>query len=243
MKIIKLDTIGSTNSFLKELNANSKVENYTIVVSKNQTSGRGQMNTSWHSEDGKNLIFSILVRFEDLLITKQKYLNYAISISVFETLKYYNLPEVSIKWPNDILSEKNKIVGILIENSLRLNKISSSIIGIGMNVNQEFFPENIPNPSSLKLKTGLDFNLDEVLKVFFNFLNNAIELLNQNQFEVLEEKYLNVLYKKNVPSVFKTNQDEIFKGEIVGISPEGKLQIELSNMNIKEFGLKEVSFA
>ena len=243
MKIIKLDTIGSTNSFLKELNANSKVENYTIVVSKNQTSGRGQMNTSWHSEDGKNLICSILVRFEDLLITKQKYLNYAISISVFETLKYYNLPEVSIKWPNDILSEKNKIVGILIENSLRLNKISSSIIGIGMNVNQEFFPENIPNPSSLKLKTGLDFNLDEVLKVFFNFLNNAIELLNQNQFEVLEEKYLNVLYKKNVPSVFKTNQDEIFKGEIVGISPEGKLQIELSNMNIKEFGLKEVSFA
>jgi len=243
MKIIKLNTIGSTNSFLKELHANSTVENFTVVVTNKQTVGRGQMNTSWFSDEGKNLTFSVLVCIEDLLIANQKYLNYAISLSAYRTLEHYGLPDLAIKWPNDILSEKQKVIGILIENALQRNKIISSVIGIGLNVNQEYFPSNIPNPSSLKLKTGKNYNLDEVLNTFLNYLKMNIELVNQKEFKALEEQYLNVLYKKNVPSMFKTHQDEFFMGKIIGVSPDGQLQIELTDETIQEFGLKEVSFA
>ncbi len=243
MKIIKFNTINSTNSFLKELTSNSTLDNFTVIVTKSQTSGRGQMNTTWTSEDGKNLIFSVFVKFQDLLISYQKYLNYAISVGVYEALKTYNLSKLNIKWPNDILSENDKIGGILIENSLQRNKITSSIIGIGLNVNQESFPKDLPNATSIKNKTDKTLDLDSVLNIVLKQIEKNINLLKDKQFELLEDKYLNVLYKKNIPSMFKTHQNDFFMGKIIGVSPDGKLQIELDDETIQEFGLKEVSFA
>ena len=242
MKIIKFDTITSTNSFLKELTSNSVAEDFTVVVTKNQTSGRGQMNTKWSSEDGKNLIFSVFVRFSDLLIVHQKYLSYAISVGVYEAIKNYKLPKLQVKWPNDILSENDKIGGILIENSLQRKRIQSSIIGIGLNINQEKFPEDIPNAASIKMKTGASLDLDEVLNLVLQHLKMNIDLLKAGKLTLLEEKYLSVLYKKNIPSLFKTAQNDFFMGKIIGVSSNGKLQIELVDETIKEFGLKEVSF-
>jgi len=243
MKIIKLSAINSTNSFLKDMVVNSTVEDFTVIVAEKQTSGRGQMNTKWVSEDGKNLIVSVFVSFSDLQVTNQKYLNYAISLSVFEAVNSYDLPKLSVKWPNDILSETDKIAGVLIENSLQRSKIKSTIIGIGLNVNQDVFPSELINASSLKKKINKEFNLDEVLTAVLDKLQLNISLLRNEEFEVLEEKYLSVLYKKNTPSMFKTDQNVFFMGKILGVSPEGKLQIELSDETIQEFGLKEVSFA
>ena len=243
MKIIKLSATESTNSFLKELSVNSSIENFTVVVTKEQTSGRGQMNTTWFSDNGKNLTFSVFIKFKDLLISNQKFLNYAISISAYDTLLHFRMPDLAIKWPNDILSEKDKVIGILIENSLQRNKINSSIIGIGLNVNQEYFPSEIPNPSSLKLKTGKIYDLDEVLAVFLDNLKKNIDAVNNQEFDVLEEKYLSFLFKKDTPSMFKTDRNVFFMGKIIGVSNDGKLQIELTDETIQEFGLKEVSFA
>jgi len=243
MKIIKLNAIDSTNSFLKELSINTDIENFTVVVANNQKSGRGQMNTSWFTEPDKNLTFSVFIKFKHLEISDQKFLNYAISISAFDTLQHYNLPEIATKWPNDILSERDKVIGILIENALQRSNIISSIIGIGLNVNQDNFPSNIPNPSSIRLKTGVINDLDKVLQVFLNFLKTNIELVNQEKFEHLENKYLSVLFKKDIPSMFKTDKDVFFMGKIIGVANDGKLQIELTNETIQEFGLKEVSFA
>lgn len=243
MKIIKFNTINSTNSFLKELTSNSTVDDFTVIVTKSQTSGRGQMNTTWTSEDGKNLIFSIFIKSKGLLISNQKYLSYAISVGVYEALKTYNLPKLHIKWPNDILSENDKIGGILIENSLQRNKITSSIIGIGLNVNQESFPKDIPNAASIKNKTDKTLDLDSVLNIVLKQIEKNINLLRENKFELLEDKYLSVLYKKNIPSMFKTHRNDFFMGKIIGVSPDGKLQIELDDETIQEFGLKEVSFA
>lgn len=243
MKIIKLDTINSTNSFLKALSVDSDVDNFTVVITKKQTSGRGQMLTSWFSDEGKNLTFSVFVKTKDLLVSDQKFLNYAVSISAYNTLRYYKMPDVAIKWPNDILSEQDKIAGILIENALKINKINSSIIGIGLNVNQLVFPNNIPNPSSMQLKTGKEFNLDDVLNVFLENLKEHMDYLNEKNFDLLEKLYLNALYKKDVPCMFKTKDDELFMGKIVGIANNGKLQIELTNESVQEYGLKEVSFA
>lgn len=243
MKIIKLDAIASTNTFLKELLQDSTVENFTVVVAKKQVLGRGQMQTKWVSEDGKNLTFSVYCSFEELPITQQKNLNFAVSVSVFEAVSKFELPNLAIKWPNDIMSDKYKICGILIENMLLRQYIKSSIIGIGLNVNQINFPKEIPNASSIKKITQKDVSLDDLLQSFLKRLKENIALLNAKKYDELEEKYLNVLYKKNVPSMFKNAQNVLFMGKILGISQSGKLQIELEDETIKEFGLKEVSFA
>lgn len=242
MKIIKLNATSSTNSFLKEMTQESVVENFTVVITDKQTSGRGQMQSKWVSEAGKNLTFSVFCTFEDLPIEHQKYLNFTISISVFEVLHELGLPKLAIKWPNDILSDKYKVCGILIENSLRSSMIASSIIGIGLNVNQEIFPSDIGNASSIKNILKREMDLDVLLNLFLNRLKQNIQLLNEKQYSKLEMKYLNVLYKKNVPSMFKNNQNILFMGKIIGISSDGKLQIELNDETVQEFGLKEVAF-
>lgn len=242
MKIIKLNAIASTNSFLKDMVANSNTENFTVVVAKKQVSGKGQMQSKWISEAGKNLTFSVFYSFKNLKIDKQKYLNFAISVSIFEVLQTFNLPKLTIKWPNDILSDKYKICGILIENSLKGLFITSSIIGIGLNVNQEKFPPNIGNASSIKNILQKELNLDTILNAILEKMKQNIQLLNEKQYSTLELKYLNVLYKKGVPSMYKNKKDNLFMGKIVGISNEGKLQIELNDETVAEFGLKEVSF-
>jgi BirA family biotin operon repressor/biotin-[acetyl-CoA-carboxylase] ligase len=242
LKIIKLSAIDSTNSFLKEMATNSVLENFTVVVTENQIKGRGQQGSVWESEVGKNLIFSVVVTFESLGVLDKKYLNYAVSLAVFEVLQQENIPRIAIKWPNDILSANKKIGGILIENSLKGTKISSTVIGIGLNVNQTIFSNALPKASSLKLRTNQTFDLDVLLKNITLKLKNKIALLNKNKFKDLEKSYLNVLYKKNIPTMFKDRKDVFFMGIIRGISKEGKLQVTLEDESLKEFGIKEISF-
>lgn len=244
MRIIKLNAIESTNTFLKDLSVNSAQEDFTIVVTEQQTSGRGQMNTKWVSETGKNLMFSVLINFNDFSISNQTFLNFAVAMAVFEALNEFKLPKLSVKWPNDILSEKKKICGVLIENNLKGMNISSSIIGIGINVNQNSFPENVPNASSLRLILNEELDRDIVFTKVIDRLKINIDLLRSKEFELLEDKYIRVLYKKNIPSMFKDAENVLFMGKILGVNTtNGKLQVELSDETIKEFALKEVSFA
>ncbi|WP_272150336.1 biotin--[acetyl-CoA-carboxylase] ligase [Tenacibaculum aiptasiae] len=242
MKIIKLDAIDSTNSFLKEMAENSIVEDFTVVVAKSQTSGRGQMNAKWEVKSGKNLTFSVFCEFRDLQIINQKSLSYSVSLSVFEVLNRLKLPKLSVKWPNDIMSGNKKIAGVLIENVLKGKEISSSIIGIGINVNQDSFPINLPNASSLKKILNKEFDLDLLLNEIILSLQEKNEILKKKEYSFLEKEYLKVLYKKNVPSMFKDKQNILFMGKIIGVSSTGKLQIELEDETVKEFNLKEVSF-
>ncbi|AUC85067.1 biotin--[acetyl-CoA-carboxylase] ligase [Polaribacter sp. ALD11] len=242
MKTIKLNAIDSTNSFLKELAVNSTVDNFTIVVTDSQLKGRGQQGNSWVSEPCKNLMFSVFVRFEGLGVLEKKYLNFAVSLALFDALEDVSIPSVCIKWPNDILSGNKKICGILIENSLKGTEISSSVIGIGLNVNQTIFPDYLKKASSLKLITDKSYNLDKLLKQIILKFKARIALLNAKNFKTLEVDYLNVLYKKNIPTMFKDSEDVLFMGIIRGISNHGKLQIETEEEVILEFGIKEVSF-
>ena len=242
MKIIKLSATDSTNSFLKEMASNSVVENFTVVVTENQVKGRGQQGSVWESEVGKNLIFSVFVTFESLSVSDKKYLNYAVSLAVFEVLQQENISGIAIKWPNDILSAKKKIGGILIENSLKGAKISSSVIGIGLNVNQTSFSSSLENASSLTLSSNRTFDLEQLLIEIVTSLKSKISLLNTKAFESIETSYLNVLYKKNIPTMFKDSYDVLFMGIIRGVSKDGKLQVELEDETFKEFGIKEISF-
>lgn len=243
MKLIKLNAIASTSSFLKELAQNSALENYTVVTTKEQTKGRGQQSNSWVSEPHKNLTVSVFIKDFNLAITHQKYLNFAISLAVFEVLLEEEIPKPTIKWPNDIMSAKNKICGILIENNIRNHEIYATIVGIGLNVNQTEFPEFLKNVTSLKKIKETDFNLDALLLKLIEKIKEKIQLLASKKYDVLEKDYLKVLYKKNIPTMFKDSNNVLFMGIITGISASGNLLVELEDETIKEFAIKEISLA
>jgi BirA family biotin operon repressor/biotin-[acetyl-CoA-carboxylase] ligase len=243
MKIIKLDAIDSTNSFLKELSQNTSLENYTIVTTKAQKKGRGQMGEKWVSEPGKNLICSVYVAFDGFPIEDKVLVNYAVSLAIIDTLREFELPNLAIKWPNDILSSSQKICGVLIENVMQGKEIKSVIIGIGINVNQEIFPSQLKNVTSIKKEIMSAVDLDDLLNKLVDELKKTIAFITNSSTNVLKKGYLKWLYKKNIPTMFKKSKDVLFMGKIVGVSLQGKLQIELEDESIQEFGIKEVSFA
>tara|TARA_B100000795_G_scaffold268906_1_gene256855 strand:+ start:463 stop:1194 length:732 start_codon:yes stop_codon:yes gene_type:complete len=243
LKIIKLNAIDSTNSFLKELALSTTLENCTVVVAKEQKKGRGQQDSNWISEPLKNLTISAYFCNIDLEISNQKYLNFAVSLAIFDVLSNQKTKDLSIKWPNDILSANKKICGILIENTVKGRKIKNSIIGIGLNVNQEKFPDSLKNVTSLKKITNKEFDLELLLVEIIEKTEERLKMLSLKKYTNLETDYLNVLYKKNIPTMFKDSNDVLFMGKIVGISSLGHLQIELEDETVKEFGIKEVSLA
>lgn len=221
----------------------SNLENYTVVVTKSQTKGRGQRENSWISEPNKNLTFSVFIKDFELLVLNQKYLNFAVCLAVFDVIKKHLNTNIFIKWPNDIMSANQKICGILIENKIADAKINQTILGIGLNVNQDIFPMQFKNISSLKKITGKLYDLDQLLNEIISVLKKRIKALTTDKFLKLEQEYLNVLYKKNIPSMFKNADNVLFMGKIVGVSKTGKLKIELENKTIKKFQIKEISFA
>ena len=243
MKIIKLNAIDSTNSFLKELALSTTLENCTVVVAKEQKKGRGQQDSNWISEPLKNLTISAYFCNIDLEISNQKYLNFAVSLAIFDVLSNQKTKDLSIKWPNDILSANKKICGILIENTVKGRKIKNSIIGIGLNVNQEKFPDSLKNVTSLKKITNKEFDLELLLVEIIEKTEERLKMLSLKKYTNLETDYLNVLYKKNIPTMFKDSNDVLFMGKITGISFSGNLQIALEDETVKEFKIKEVSLA
>ena len=238
MKIIKLDAIDSTNDFLKNLIRNQNVENYTVVVAKNQTAGKGQMGSKWEAEIGKNLTFSILVKNFIFDINDIFNVNIVVSVSILEVLKALNIPNLSIKWPNDILSDNKKIGGILIENKLKSNKTIDSVIGIGLNVNQSKF-DGLPNASSLLNSAHQIFDLNEILLLIVSQIKNNLTVYEKSKTHFWENYHQN-LYHLNVISKFEDEQKNQFQGKIIGVSNDGKLIVEFNDNSNKMFSLKEI---
>lgn len=239
MQIIKLDATESTNTYLKELSAKKEVQDFTIITTENQTSGRGQLNSKWESERGKNLAISILKNRINIPVDRLFLMNVCVSLSILDSLNRLNIPNLKVKWPNDILSGNFKIGGILIENIISGSKIKRSIIGFGLNVNQSEF-KNAPNASSLKKIMGHDFNLDSV---FYAIIENLHQKLNRPilTFENdLYKQYHSQLFKIGVKSNFLIQKDEPIEGVIEGVSKNGKLKVKLENGSLQEFGLKEI---
>ena len=238
MKVIKLDAIDSTNEFLKGLSKKQELESFTVVSAERQTKGKGQMGALWSSEAGKNLVMSVLVK--DFLsgIDQLFNLNIVFSLAVIEVLESINIPNLSIKWPNDIMSYNKKIGGILIENSIKSDGTIISIVGLGLNVNQIDF-ENLPKASSLALICSTTFDKEEILFKIVEKLDRNIQSWNQNS-DSLWSEYINKLFKKGIPMPFSDINKNHFMGIIQGVSAIGKLQIMLENGSISEFDIKEI---
>jgi BirA family biotin operon repressor/biotin-[acetyl-CoA-carboxylase] ligase len=239
-QILKLDATDSTNQYLKDLLRSENPPDYTAVVTERQLKGRGQMGTVWESEGGKNLTFSVLRRFGALNVKHQFILNIAVSVAVFDVLSELSIPDVKVKWPNDIMSGSKKVCGILIENVLKGNHVAQSVIGIGLNVNQTDFA-NLKKVSSLKGIMGRNFDLDELLYALLYRIQHQMEGLEAKTVKQLLPSYEKLLFRKDKPSTFTNSEGKMFMGFIRKVSPTGKLVIELEDQVIKEFDLKEVT--
>lgn len=239
MHILKLNAIDSTNKYLKELSLSKALEDFTAVWAHEQQNGKGQMGAKWVSEPGKNLTFSVLKKHKRFNVEHQFLLNIGVSLAILDVLHRLSIPDLSVKWPNDILSGTTKICGILIENTLIGNQIQASIIGIGLNVNQLSF-NNLTNVSSLKLLSGQTFNLEELLKSILEGLNvRFLDLENEGK-NVMWNDYEENLFRKDKPSTFSNETGQLFMGFIRKVSKQGKLVVELEDAVLKEFDLKEI---
>ncbi|MBA4277168.1 biotin--[acetyl-CoA-carboxylase] ligase [Flavobacterium sp.] len=238
MKLIKLDAIDSTNEFLKGLSNDQLVENFTVITTEIQTKGKGQMGAKWVSEPGKNLIMSVLVK--DFLLDGNSIfdINIVVSVSIIQTLETLNIPGLSIKWPNDIMSYNKKIGGILIENSIKSNGTINSIIGFGLNVNQTNF-EHLPKASALALICNTTFDKEEILLKIIEKLEQNIQSWHLNG-DFMWADYTEKLFKKGIPMPFSDENQQNFMGIIQGISSIGKLQILLEDDAVREFDIKEI---
>ncbi|WP_343589398.1 biotin--[acetyl-CoA-carboxylase] ligase [Flavobacterium sp.] len=238
MKLIKLDAIDSTNDFLKSLASQDELENFTVVTAENQTKGKGQVGGVWKTQAGKNLTMSVLVK--DFLFSNEEVFNLSVlvALSIAEVLKSLNIPDICIKWPNDILSYNKKLVGILIENTLKSDGRIVSVVGIGINVNQTDFDE-LPNASSLAVISGKPFEKEEIAILIVEKLKEKIQSWKTESQNFWNE-YFNFLFKKGVPTAFRDNNEQDFMGIIQGVSPVGKLQVLLEDDSIAEFEIKEI---
>ncbi|MFS4469476.1 biotin--[acetyl-CoA-carboxylase] ligase [Maribacter sp. 2210JD10-5] len=239
MHVIKLGATDSTNSYLKGLLTEQKLQDFTVVLAENQTKGRGQVDTTWRSEPGKNLTLSILKYFEGIEAQHQFLINLCISLAVYDTLIALKVPRVSIKWPNDILSGTSKLCGILIENLISGQEIKSSVIGIGLNVNQTAFQKEL-NATSLQLLLSKELDKEYVLELLLKALKSYLEKAHMFHWEELLKTYEKKLFRKGVPSTFQRPDESYFMGIIQGVTETGSLKVLLKNDTCEEFGFKEV---
>ncbi|AWA30376.1 biotin--[acetyl-CoA-carboxylase] ligase [Flavobacterium magnum] len=236
MQLIKLSAIDSTNDYLKQLNARNDLKSFTVVTAEVQTAGRGQMGAQWLTEDGKNLITSILIK-DVLTETAQVFLlNAAVAVAIVTALKNFDIPDLSIKWPNDILSANKKIGGILIENSFREDGRIDSVIGIGLNVNQTHFP-GLPKASSLRNVTGMDWDKHAILESIVAVLKQDAQ---RNFPAEIWDTYTGLLFRKGLPTAFESDGRQ-FMGIVSGVSQDGRLQLLLEDESVALFGIKEIT--
>ena len=236
-EIIHLSNIDSTNNFAAKLLSENLCQNGAVIMADVQTEGKGQRGNIWLSESGKNLLSSFVFKPDNLSVENQIALTWATSLSLLKTLRKFNI-EALIKWPNDILVGGKKIAGILIENQLQGTRISCSIIGIGLNLNQTFFDDL--NATSVLLETKQIVEPRTFLNILAHEMNEQFQLIYSSNFKILKVEYENNLFQMNE---LKSYEDEfgVFVGKIIGTTEEGKILIEKSNA-IQSYGLKEVTF-
>lgn len=239
MYIIKLSAIDSTNSYLKELVSQNTVENLAVVWTTNQTNGRGQMGANWVSEKDKNLTFSVLVKNALHDSNKIFDLNVCVAVTLIEVLEKYKIANLVIKWPNDILADKKKISGVLIENSFKSTGEILSIVGIGINVNQDDFSD-LPQASSLKKMTGLSWNVEELLHLFLQQFEINLEVFQKQGEAFFWDKYQQYLFKRNQPAAFEMLDKTRFMGSIQEVTKNGLLSIKREDDTMEEFEVKSI---
>ena len=235
MQIIKLDATDSTNDYLRQMILDTTLTTPTVVWSMFQKKGKGQRENVWISPRGKNLMFSLYIpnlsRNADQLFS----INKIVSVCLADWLLSLQIPNISVKWPNDILSGDKKLAGILVESSVQKSTTKSIIIGMGINVNQIQFPQ-LPNATSMRLRTAKSYDLNTLL---LSFLPKLLEGLTHPGKD-WDTAYHQSLYGLNQNRRFISGKYE-FYGIIRSVTPDGKLVLE-TETGEQLFEVKELQF-
>ena len=229
-KVVHIDETDSTNHWLK-----AHGESTMVVVADFQTAGKGCGSNSWESERGQNLTFSMLIHPEALEARAQFRITEVVSVALCNTLERYIYKEVDIKWPNDIYVGDQKICGILIENRLQGSVIKDSIIGIGLNVNQQAFLSDAPNPVSMWQLTGQETNREVLLEAFLQAFNEAWES------ETISKAYRQRLYRREGYHAF-CDKDGRFEAKLRNVLNDGMLVLEDREGQRRNYAFKEIKY-
>jgi BirA family biotin operon repressor/biotin-[acetyl-CoA-carboxylase] ligase len=240
--LVVLPECPSTNTLAAEMSQSGQAGEGTVIITHHQTSGRGQRGNTWESGKGLNLTFSTILHPVFLRVSDQFLLNKAVALAVHDVVKIYTENPVRVKWPNDIMIGDKKVCGILIENQLTGEKLSRSIVGIGLNVNQREFP--VPTASSVSVEGGKEINLVEMFDRLLRSLEwRFLQIRSQEsggRRQEVDRDYLQAMYRINSIGRF-TIRDMETDGIIKGVDATGKLIVEIDNAP-QTFDLKEIKY-
>ena len=240
--IIWLPETDSTNAFAMRLLSSERPPEGMVIASGFQSKGRGLDTNSWESEEGKNLLFSAIIYPSFLPADRQFTLNQAIALGIADFVAQKIQTEtVQVKWPNDIYIGDRKVCGILIQNSILGSTLDYSVIGIGLNVNQSVFRSDAPNPVSMAMISGIQYEIKSVLNELCNCIDKRYTLLKRGDFVKIEKDYLQSLYRFGEwhPFLIKGSEHKAF---ISGTSEYGQLQLQGEKGEKWVCDLKEVKF-
>ncbi|MCD8260551.1 MAG: biotin--[acetyl-CoA-carboxylase] ligase [Bacteroides sp.] len=240
MELIAINEIDSTNNYLKKLSWESDLPEFTVVTTEFQTSGKGQRDNSWESAAGENLLFSFLLRPVFLPAREQFILSQLTALSIQEELDAF-IGSVTIKWPNDIYWKDKKICGILIENELSGSTITESIHGVGININQDNFTGNAPNPASLRMVTGKEYDRPTILQAILHRVEYYYRKLREGKRNEIVISYQNAMYRKTGVHLFE-DESGIFQASLSGVEPTGQLKLTDLAGKTRVYHFKEVRF-
>lgn len=239
--VIFLPETNSTNIDAMDLLAKTNPPEGTCIITDFQTAGKGQIGRGWQSNPGENLLVSFILYPDIIKASDQFYLNMAVSLALVGTLAEYDIA-VAIKWPNDIYHKDKKITGILIQNILAGNYIKATVIGIGLNVNQSEFPDNIPNPASMSMITYQVYDIKAVLEKLSCHLEYYYLLLKAGKYRYIKSIYLKNLYRSGIKALYKEADGIPFYGVIQGTDPDGRLVMLKEDGSTRLYMFKEVSY-
>lgn len=233
-------SLDSTNKKARLMVGHAKAPEPIWIRAIEQRMGKGLGSNTWLTEPGKNITASLLVYPAYVRAENQFDISIAASLAVFDLLGLF-IEKPLIKWPNDLLAGSGKIAGLLIENALSGQKIEYSVIGIGLNINQEEFPPGIPSPTSLKLQTGMDYELEEISSLLLECLLNRLRQLEEGRADFLKHDYYRNLFRFMEFAPYKA-MNSWFRARITGVNRYGQLILETESGDEKKFDFKEVEF-
>jgi len=239
-KTIRLASIDSTNNYALKLIQKEHIDNGTVIISDYQTEGRGQRLNKWMSEGGLNLTFSIVLFPHWLRPDLQFLLSQLVCLGLADYLSMH-IPDVKVKWPNDIYIKDKKVCGILIESAIRGMRLENSIVGIGLNVNQMEFDENAGRGTSMALMTGHRYVLEEVLSAIVKNIEKYYVLASQGNGDKIQKKYFDQLLFAGEMRGYK-DENGFFNGKIEKVLPDGRLLIVKEDGTEYLYVFKEIEF-
>ncbi len=239
-KIIFLPSLTSTNTYASQLLKKSSLPEGSVIYTNYQSAGKGYFGNKWESDDGKNILVSIILYPSFVKPEDQFYISMAVSLAICDFLGSYSV-DCNIKWPNDIYVNNDKIAGILIDSAISGETIEYTVVGIGLNINQEKFSNAVPNPTSLNLQSGKKYNITDCLTKLLVTIDNRYRRLISGEADLVKKEYTSKLYRYNQWCGFMDINGS-FKGRIDSVASDGRLVIERSDSKYYRYAFKEVEF-